>query len=206
MMSGSALLVDKRLVVAIFIFGLLLGATLGVVYGRYSTPYGQTTAPSYDVYFSPKGGCAEAVIYWIGRANQSVHVLMYIFSLDSIADALVSAHNRGVEVRVVLDKSQSYSRYGVLKAAGIEVRNDTNWEGILHDKIAIIERAIKSKSTLRIVYLKPNDEKTKRDIVPKYVGEMEYNNVEYIGVQAFCLKRNGDRVFRVDRILEVEEL
>ena len=59
---------------------------------------------------------------------------------------------------------------------------------------------------MRIVYLKPNDEKTKRDIMPKYVGEMEYNNVEYIGVQAFCLKRNGDRVFRVDRILEAEEL
>jgi ATP-dependent exoDNAse (exonuclease V) alpha subunit len=74
------------------------------------------------------------------------------------------------------------------------------------DKIAVIEKAIQSKSTLRIVYLKPNDEKTKRDIVPKYVGEMEYNNVEYIGVQAFCLKRNGDRVFRVDRMLEIEVL
>jgi phosphatidylserine/phosphatidylglycerophosphate/cardiolipin synthase-like enzyme len=133
---------DRRLIVALFIFGLLLGATLGILYGRYSASYVQTGVPAYDVYFSPKGGCAEAVIYWIGRANQSVHVLMYIFSLDSIADALISAHNRGVEVRVVLDKSQSYSQYGVLRAAGIEVRNDTNWEGILHDKIAVIDNTI----------------------------------------------------------------
>ena len=74
------------------------------------------------------------------------------------------------------------------------------------EKIAIIERAIQNKSALRIVYLKPNDEKSKRTIEPKEVGEMEYNNVKYIGLQAFCLKRNEDRVFRVDRILEIEEL
>jgi phospholipase D len=142
MMTRSRLLVDKRLASALFIFGLLLGATLGIVYGRYSGSYVQTSAPAYDVYFSPKGGCAEAVIYWIGRANQSVHVLMYIFSLGSIADALISAHKRGIEVKVVLDKSQSYSQFAVLKAAGIEVRNDTNWEGIMHDKVAIIDYTI----------------------------------------------------------------
>jgi len=134
---------DRRLVIAIFIFGLLLGTTLGIVYARYGQPCLQSCAPpTYDVYFSPKGGCAEAVIYWIGRANQSIHVLMFIFSLDSIADALISAHKQGVEVKVVFDKSRSYSQFAVLKEAGIEVRNDTNWEGIMHDKIAIIDYGI----------------------------------------------------------------
>ena len=74
------------------------------------------------------------------------------------------------------------------------------------EKIAIIKGAIQNKSVLRIVYLKPNDEKSKRSVEPKNVGEMEYNNVKYIGLQAFCLKRNEDRVFRVDRILKIEEL
>jgi len=134
--------VDRRLVLAVFILGLLLGTTLGIVYGRYSQSYLQPSPPTYDVYFSPKGGCAEAVIYWIGRAHRSIHVLMFIFTLDVIADALLSAHKRGVEVKVVLDKSQSYGQFGALKEAGIEVRNDTNWEGILHDKIAIIDYEI----------------------------------------------------------------
>jgi phosphatidylserine/phosphatidylglycerophosphate/cardiolipin synthase-like enzyme len=134
--------VGRRLVIAVFIFGLLLGATLGIVYSRYSAPYTEPHAPAYDVYFSPRGGCAEAVTYWIGRANQSIHVLMFIFSLDSIADALISAHKRGVEVKVVFDKSQSYTQYPVLQAAGIEVRNDTNWEGIMHNKVAIIDYRI----------------------------------------------------------------
>jgi phospholipase D len=136
---------DRRLVIAVFIFGLLLGTTLGIAYGRYGQPYPQPSPPpppTYDVYFSPKGGCAQAVIHWIGRANQSIHVLMFIFSLDSVADALISAHKRGVEVKLVLDKSQSYSEFAALKAAGIEVRNDTNWEGIMHNKIAIIDHVI----------------------------------------------------------------
>ena len=73
-------------------------------------------------------------------------------------------------------------------------------------KIAMITRAIQNKSALRMVYLKPNDEKSKRVVEPKQVGEMEYNNVKYIGLLAFCLKRNEERVFRVDRILEIEEM
>jgi ATP-dependent exoDNAse (exonuclease V) alpha subunit len=74
------------------------------------------------------------------------------------------------------------------------------------EKIKIIRKAIKNNSALRIVYLKPNDEKTERIIEPANVGEMEYNNVKYIGVEAFCQKRKQNRVFRIDRILEIKEL
>jgi hypothetical protein len=73
------------------------------------------------------------------------------------------------------------------------------------DKVAVINRAIKSKKALRIVYLKPNDEKSRRVILPKSVGEMEYQGKTYVGVRAFCLTRNEDRTFRVDRILKMEE-
>lgn len=133
---------DRRLVIAVFILGLLLGATLGIAYCRYVGVSVEPSLPSYDVHFSPKGGCADTVLYWIGRANQSIYVLMYIFSIERLAEALVSAHDRGVEVKVVLDKSQSYSQYGRLKQAGIETRNDTNPNGIMHDKVAIIDHKI----------------------------------------------------------------
>lgn len=56
------------------------------------------------------------------------------------------------------------------------------------------------------MYLKPNDEKTSRMIRPETVGEMEYRGKKYLGMQAFCMKRNAKRVFRVDRILEIEEV
>jgi len=39
------------------------------------------------VYFSPKGECEEQLLYWINRANVSIHILIYSFTLDSISDA-----------------------------------------------------------------------------------------------------------------------
>jgi len=95
------------------------------------------------VYFSPKGECEEQLLYWINRANTSIHILIYSFTLDSISDALIEAHNRGVEVRVIFEKQQitQYSEYQKLKAAGIEVRNDTNPK-LMHDKIMIIDGII----------------------------------------------------------------
>jgi len=58
---------------------------------------------------------------------------------------------------------------------------------------------------LEIVYLKPSDEKTTRVVRPEAVGEMKYRGKKYLGMRAFCLKRNEDRVFRIDRILEIKE-
>jgi ATP-dependent DNA helicase PIF1 len=55
------------------------------------------------------------------------------------------------------------------------------------------------------VYLKPSDEKTMRTVRPEAVGEMEYRGKKYLGMRAFCMKRNEDRVFRIDRILEIRE-
>lgn len=72
-------------------------------------------------------------------------------------------------------------------------------------KIEVISKAIENEASLEIVYLKPNDEKTIRVVRPEAVGEMEYRGKKYLGMRAFCLKRNDDRVFRIDRILEIKE-
>jgi len=73
------------------------------------------------------------------------------------------------------------------------------------DKVELIRRAIASKSALEMVYLKPSDEKTRRTVIPESVGEMEYQGKRYLGMRAFCLKRNEERSFRIDRILEIRE-
>ncbi|MFC2013653.1 AAA family ATPase [Chloroflexota bacterium] len=75
----------------------------------------------------------------------------------------------------------------------------------LDGKIELIRKAIVNKASLEIVYLKPSDEKTTRLVLPESVGEMEYHGKKYLGMQAFCLKRNEERVFRIDRILEIRE-
>ena len=75
----------------------------------------------------------------------------------------------------------------------------------LEDKTELIKKAIKNKSKLNITYLKTNDTKTKRIISPKRIDKMEYQGNEYFGVEAYCHLRDDERVFRVDRILEIEE-
>jgi hypothetical protein len=74
----------------------------------------------------------------------------------------------------------------------------------LEDKAGMIERAIRLKNQLEIVYLKPDDTKSKRTVQPLAIGEMSYKGKTYLGLRAFCLTRQEERTFRVDRILELD--
>jgi ATP-dependent exoDNAse (exonuclease V) alpha subunit len=73
----------------------------------------------------------------------------------------------------------------------------------VEDKSRLIEETIKERGLLEIIYLKPNDEKSKRIVRPLTIGEMEYQGKQYLGMTAFCTMRNEERTFRVDRILEI---
>ena len=131
----------KRFLV-VFVLGVLAGLAVGLAYFQFEAV--QTVEGDIlGVYFSPNGGCEEQVLYWIGRANSSVHVLIYSFTLDSVGDALVEVHGRGVDVKVVFEKSQisQYSEYWTLRSAGVEVRNDTN-SRFMHNKVMVVDGVI----------------------------------------------------------------
>ncbi|MCL4457323.1 MAG: AAA family ATPase [Nitrospirae bacterium] len=72
------------------------------------------------------------------------------------------------------------------------------------EKLSIIAQAIRDKRPLEIVYLKTKDEKSRRTILPSFVGELEYNGRKFTGVQAFCTSRKDNRVFHIERILEIK--
>jgi len=71
------------------------------------------------------------------------------------------------------------------------------------DKIKMIETAIASHSSLRITYLKAKDEKSRRVIQPLVLGEMEYKDHPFLGLEAYCMTKKENRTFNVDRILEM---
>jgi ATP-dependent exoDNAse (exonuclease V) alpha subunit len=71
------------------------------------------------------------------------------------------------------------------------------------DKEKRIQTAIDAQQKIALVYLKPSDEKSHREILPHYVGDLVYNGKTYRGVRGHCLIRNAERVFRLDRILEI---
>jgi phosphatidylserine/phosphatidylglycerophosphate/cardiolipin synthase-like enzyme len=96
-----------------------------------------------SVCFSPGGNCANQVVYWIGRANSSIHILIYSFTLDSIGNALIQAKQNkpNLDIRIVWDESSSKetgSEYQKLLNAGFQIHVDHR-SGLLHDKVAIID-------------------------------------------------------------------
>ncbi len=97
--------------------------------------------PPVEVYFSPKGGCTEAVVRELDAARQTVFVQAYSFTSKDIAAALLHAHQRGVVVHVILDKSnltENYSDADFVAHSGISVLIDDK-HAIAHNKIIIID-------------------------------------------------------------------
>ena len=74
----------------------------------------------------------------------------------------------------------------------------------LDEKVKMLEQAAGKRLQVRMTYLKPNDEKSTRIIIPKEIGKMEYQGKTYMGVRGFCLMRREDRTFRIDRILDMK--
>lgn len=74
----------------------------------------------------------------------------------------------------------------------------------LADKVLLINEAIAGGRNLEITYLKPGDEKSRRVVRPFRLGSKVYMDREFLGMDCFCLDRKGERVFRVDRILELK--
>jgi ATP-dependent exoDNAse (exonuclease V) alpha subunit len=74
----------------------------------------------------------------------------------------------------------------------------------LEEKLKLIERAIAEGACLEMTYLKASDEKSRRTVKPVSVGDCTYMNKTFKGMHAHCLKRGENRVFRVDRILELK--
>jgi phosphatidylserine/phosphatidylglycerophosphate/cardiolipin synthase-like enzyme len=102
---------------------------------------GPQTLPPIEVYFSPKGGCTEAVVKEIDAAKNMILVQAYSFTSAPIAKALVDAHARGVNVQVILDKSQQTEKYSsadFVHHAGIPTFIDAKHQ-IAHNKIIILD-------------------------------------------------------------------
>lgn len=90
--------------------------------------------------FTP-GGCTDAIIQELDKAQKAALVQAYSFTSAPIAKALLNAHKRGVKVEVILDKSQKkekYSSAGFLAHAGIKTLIDSA-HPIAHNKIMVID-------------------------------------------------------------------
>ncbi|MCC7117536.1 MAG: DUF1669 domain-containing protein [Anaerolineales bacterium] len=118
---------------------------------EFSLPAGYgLTGPWFDLYFtnpvSPlaaqkTGGPDGQFVAALDSAKLSIDMAIYSLSLNSVRDALLRAHDRGVQVRLVME-SDTLSRADPqrLKDAGIPILGDRR-EGLMHNKFTVIDNA-----------------------------------------------------------------
>ena len=95
-----------------------------------------------QVYFSPMGGCTDAIVQEISQAKQEILVQAYSFTSKDIAKALVAAHKRGVRTVIILDKSNQSKRYSAADFTfnmGIPTYIDAK-HATAHNKVMIIDK------------------------------------------------------------------
>ncbi len=137
------MLFKPNAVFMIFILALAIGAGGSYSVQRYRNSFHEADRSMGGIksYFSPKGGCTDAIVAQIVSAKKSILLQAYSFTSDPIETALIDAHRRGVEVHVILDRSQ-YDAKGAaalpLYDAGIDVRMDSKHQ-ISHNKVIVID-------------------------------------------------------------------
>jgi hypothetical protein len=135
------------------ILALLLTTIMGLlVFSLLSALGASTPIPLFTDNISSSGptvGVTEmeqALLDRINNAAVSIDLAIYDFNRNSIRDALIAAHNRGVIVRVVTD-DDAYANSGynpfymALETAGIPVINDAR-SSIMHNKFFVIDGEI----------------------------------------------------------------
>ena len=70
--------------------------------------------------------------------------MIYSFTLDRLSEALIEAKNRGVDVKVVIEAENAFSKgseYRKLLEAGVDVKLDEN-PSLMHHKVMIVDGEI----------------------------------------------------------------
>jgi len=131
-------------VVAVLIFGPCFFAL-----ARSSKKEPEQTGPAVldtdiAVYFSPKGGCEEAVVEQVKAAKKTIDLQAYTFTNKDIAKAVGEAQERGVKVRAIFDRKENGSQYSSATYL-FDHKVATFLDGkhpIAHNKIIIIDSKI----------------------------------------------------------------
>ncbi|MBI2657286.1 hypothetical protein HYX08_01175 [Candidatus Woesearchaeota archaeon] len=92
-------------------------------------------------YFCPEDDCASHVADLIKNAEVSINAAFFTFTSEIIADELLKAQSRGVDVSVIVEGRQRNvrnSQYQRLKDFGLDIRLDSN-KYTMHHKVLIID-------------------------------------------------------------------
>lgn len=129
-----------------------------------ASPLAQAAEPKYEHAFSPEQGATELIVSTLNKANKSIYVAAYVFTSRPIADALIDAADRGLDVKVVVDAKQSRGRGNLsdyLANHNVPVHKNGNY-AIMHNKFMIIDQKVLELGSFN--YTKAAEEKNAENV------------------------------------------
>lgn len=203
-------LISAMAVITVFLAGFMLGCSnKDTTTGNAAvnkTAEAQATLPdainhsnivnatgTIEVAFSPNGSATDTVIKAINEAKKSIKVQAYSFTSAPIAKALLNAQKRGVDVKVILDKSQETAKYSsatFFANNNVPVKIDHDF-AIAHSKVMIIDdvnvitgsfnftKAAQEKNAENVLVIRGNKELAKyylKNWQWRWDNTQDYNN------------------------------
>ena len=156
-----------------------------------------------EIAFSPNNGVTQSVVNAINTAKQQILVEAYSFTSKDIAGSLLSAKKRGLDIQIILDKSQvgrKYSAATFFSNLGFNVHIDTK-HAIFHDKVMIIDsnkvitgsfnftKAAETKNAENLLILRNNPKLASiytREFVYNWQQSLPYN--DYVNNKLYLIK------------------
>lgn len=92
--------------------------------------------------FSPDDDCPTRIAGLFATARRAVDVCVFTITDDRISEAVIDAHRRGIDVRIITDDDKAFdagSDVSRLERAGVSVRVDRS-RFHMHHKFAIFDR------------------------------------------------------------------
>lgn len=96
-----------------------------------------------EVYFSPQYNSAQRLIQLINSAKTTIYMPTFLITHKDIANSLLLAHKRGVEVKIIMDANSlntQNSKHQILRESGILLKTE-NYAGKLHSKGIVIDES-----------------------------------------------------------------
>lgn len=98
-----------------------------------------------SICFTPPSQCGNFIAEQIKEAKQSIYIQAYGFTSKKIIDALIEAKKKGVEIEIILDRSNFHKKkqnvIKLLESNQIKIYQD-KVAGIAHNKVMIIDNTI----------------------------------------------------------------
>jgi phosphatidylserine/phosphatidylglycerophosphate/cardiolipin synthase-like enzyme len=137
--AGYVMSISKKTFLVVIFFPIFC------MYLGLATAHAFQFAPdsTCDVCFTPQENCTKKITEAIKMAQQIILVQAYSLTSKPILYALISAANKGVSVKVIIDKSEYRENYWAIsllaKGKNIPIWVDCKLDGLAHNKVMVID-------------------------------------------------------------------